>query len=423
MVELLPFRGIHYADQYAGPAVLSPPYDVIGEEGRQELLALEPHNAIRLTLGPVVDRQAWYQEAALTLGAWLDEGVLVRDAKPRLYGYRQAFTGPGGEFLVRSGFFARVRLQPWGQGIYRHEHTRVGPRQDRLNLFRAVRTNMSPVFGMYSDAAHELDACLEPPDDLFIDCGIAGVRETFWPIEGQAAQALLDGVGKRDVFIADGHHRYETALAYAQERREQDGNPDQVQPYDYVMMYLTPVEADGLVVLPTHRVVKAEGISAGELLTNLRKDFEVQRTCCCKQLTEQIGVSHVGEIKIGMILADAEYVLTLLDPARAVAAARNGESDVIARLDVSVLQNLILEPHLGITRDVLANGENVSYTIDEQEARKLVRKGDAAAAFILNPTSVQQILDAAHQDQTMPQKSTYFYPKLLTGLVFNPLDD
>jgi uncharacterized protein (DUF1015 family) len=426
MVEILPFRGLHYSPPYIRASVFAPPYDVISPAERQAYAEGNPHNIVRLILGAQPGDQTWHAQAAATLAEWMASGVLERDAAPALYGYRQEFALADGRKYTRTGFMGRLRLAEWGDGVHRHERTKLGPRVDRLALMRATHANMSPVFGLYPDPEGKVGRWLEPPANPLVDVQDGdGVRHVFWRIEDPAVvQAISGAMAERDVVIADGHHRYETALAYRAERRAADGNPDQPQPYDYVLMYLTALEDPGLVVLPTHRVISGDLPSEGRsLLDALSVDFELSPVGEQDSLGRAIADAADGTVAIGACLAESGcWLLKLRDLERARVAAGDRVPDELATLDVCVLQNLILEPHLGIGAEKLATGEQVTYTIHEQEARKLVAGGEARAAFILNPTSVERVWRAARQGVVMPQKSTYFYPKLLSGLVLNPLD-
>ncbi len=423
MVQVLPFRGLRYGPQHTGAEVLAPPYDVIDAEGQRDLIARSPHNVVRLILGEPSDGPNWHAAAAARMRAWQEEGVLQRDEQPRLYGYQQRFRDADGVARVRTGLLGRVRLRDWGEGIHRHEHTRVGPRADRLRLTRAVQANLSPVFGLYRDPAGDIAHRLTPPEQPAVDATVNGVREAFWPIEDpRATEAISAALAERDVVIADGHHRYETALAYAEERRAAEGHPAGPRPYDYVLMYLAAAEDPGLLVLPTHRVVSGvDAFDGRALLRRLAADFLVEAVNGHGTLREALAASSNGAAALGLCLgAGGEHVLRLREPAAAARAALPGQ-EAIAHLDVTVLQNLVLAPHLGISPAQLATGEHVRYTISEGEACRAVQAGDAQAAFLLNPPSVEEIWEAAAGGATMPQKSTYFYPKLLTGLVIHPL--
>lgn len=428
MVEFLPLRGLRYSPEYAGPNVYAPPYDVITPEQQRRYLARSPYNVVRLILGPDPYDLDWHAGAAATLGAWVARGILTCDPSPRFYGYQQHFKLSDGHVYKRAGFIGRMRLRTWGMGVYRHEHTRTGPREDRLRLIRATRMNLSPVFGLYRDPCEELTRWLEPPLHPMLDFqDDEGVRQIFWPIEDDEAIAGISrSMAEREVVIADGHHRYETALAYQAERRATDGNPPQPQLYDYVLIYLTASEGSGLHILPSHRLILREPtVQSERLLQALARDFDLFRVNGSASLSEAVRTAARGTVAIGLCLAqEGAWVLRLKDLgiAHRTAGERGLADPEIAELDVCVLQHLILEPHLNISSEDLASAERVSYVIHEEEACRQVHEGKAQAAFILNPTTVEQVWRAAKRGAVLPQKSTYFYPKLLTGLVFNPLD-
>ncbi len=431
MVEVLPFRGLRYAPGLAGADVLAPPYDVIDEPAQRVLLARSPYNVVRLILGEPGAGPRWHAGAARALQHWQDDGVLVRDARPLLYGYQQTFRSPDGRLLTRSGLCACVRLSPWGDGVHRHEHTRSGPRADRLRLLRATDADLSPVFGLYRDPAGDLVRWLQPPERPSVHAIVDGVGEVFWPIEDPAAlRAIPAALARRDVVIADGHHRYETALAYRDERNAAlPGAPRDAsargRPWDYVLMVLVAAEDPGLLVLPTHRVITgAAAVDPQRLLRSLAEDFVTERVERGSLRDAAADAAESGStVAMGLCLDGAgRWLLRLRDPAAALRHALPDQAR-IAALDVSVLQNLILGPRLGICPQALAGGDAVRYTISEDEACADVERGEARAAFVLNPPSVEQVWSAALAGATMPQKSTYFYPKLLTGLVIQPLSE
>ncbi len=424
MPEIQPFRGLRFSDTHLAPEVLAPPFDVIDETARQRLLDGSPHNIVRIDKGPQGHDEDWYQEAAEIKSQWIEAGVLVRDETPALYGYRQRFSLDGQEY-ERTGLIGAVRLQPWGQGIHPHERTRTGDRADRLMHMRAVRANMSPVFGIYRDPDGTIETLLAPPSGLLLDeAEVDGVEQSFWRIDDPAALALLSClIGERDVVIADGHHRYETALAYQAERRQADGNPSQDQPYDYVMMYLTRAEAPGLRILPTHRVIHGVGeLDQERLLHSLHADFDIRPLWNPENWAHILSVAAQDTVALGLAMRDmGTFILQLRDPGRLRVVAPDLPPELL-RLDVSVLEKLILGPHLEISVESLAAGERVTYTVDAEAALEAVKSHQAQVAFLLNPTTVDQIWQVATHGMTMPQKSTYFYPKLLTGLVIYPLE-
>ncbi|MHB9034120.1 MAG: DUF1015 domain-containing protein [Anaerolineae bacterium] len=421
MVEMLPFRGVRYAPDYARPEVFAPPYDVISQEMRSRYTALSPYNITHIDVTPEHAGVEWYPQAAEKLNSWRNQAVLVSDSEPTYYGYVQYFNLPDGSAYARYGLFALVRLANWGDGIYRHEFTRAAPRADRLNLMRATKAQLSPVFGMLHDPHLQLRTWLQPPEVPAVDYVDAeGTRQVFWPItETGAIEAIRSFLAAKEIVIADGHHRYETALAYRDERRAAGGNPAVPQPYDYVLMYVTALQDPGLCILPTHRVVVVPDLPLiAQLRDRLARNFDVSPAAPGQTLEQQIRPLGEESITLGAYLGRNNRWICKLRNAKAPGTA--GQADKI-ELDVAVLQNLILEPILGINAEVLKGGDRVFYTISESEACARVDSGQAQAAFILNPTRLDQVWNSARMLQTMPQKSTYFYPKLLTGLVIHSL--
>ncbi len=422
MPEIQPFRGLRFSQEHLAPDVLAPPFDVIDEATRHSLLDRSPHNVVRIDKGPQGHDASWYQEAAQIKAQWIEDGVLVQDETPAFYGYRQRFTLDEVAY-ERVGLIGAVRLQPWGQGIHPHERTRTGDRADRLLHMRAVAANMSPVFGIYRDPDGVIEVLLAPPDELLLEeVVVDGVTQSFWRIDDPAALSALSGLlSERDIVIADGHHRYETALTYQAERRQADGDPPDTQPYDYVMMYLTRAEAPGLRILPTHRVIQGPEVDQESLLHKLHADFDIRPLWNPENWAHILSVAAEDTVALGLSLPDmGNYVLQMRDPG----GLRSVNPDLpqeLLRLDVTVLERLILEPHLGISIESLAAGERVTYTVDAEAALQAVKSRQAQAAFLLNPTTIDQTWQVATHGMTMPQKSTYFYPKLLTGLVIYPL--
>jgi len=422
MAEIRPFCGLRYGPAHDLSLVTSPPYDVISPQQRLEFLERSPHNIVAITLGPKeMNAQAWYDRAAGIKRDWIADGVILRDSEPALYGYSQVFGLPQGTRLTRTGFVACVRLRPWGQGIHRHEFTRKGPRADRLALIKAMRANTSPIFGLYRDPNRDIARLLCPPDSAQ-RFGNDGVEHVFWPISDQAiTQTIVTAMAQRDIVIADGHHRYETALAYSEYCRRQEPAAGGLAS-DYVMMYLNAIEDPGLLVLACHRVINDWPIDVASLLRGLSADFELLPAPQGRTLSDLIAPTEDG-ILLGAILPDkSRWILRLRDRQRALEAARGHSDPMLATLDVAALQNLVLEPHLGIDANILSSTGHVTYTIDEDLAHHAVCSGEASAAFIINATTLEQVWETALAGMTLPQKSTFFTPKLQTGLVFNSLE-
>lgn len=428
MADVRPFRALRYdaAKLPDAGAVLAPPYDVISPAQQQRLYDIDPHNIIRIEY-PKGEADP-YAAAAAALREWRAEGVLVRDDQPSLYRYEQRFTVDGTQ-RTRRALFARVRLEPWERGvILPHEHTLTGPKDDRLRLLRACRTNVSPVYGLYRDDGDGLLRRLEAArtESVLRGRDILGHEHELARIDDDGALADIAAffAGRR-LYIADGHHRYETALAYRDETRAARSAWTGEEPENFVLMALTSIADTGLVVLPIHRLVHREPL--GDLRELLDADFHVRAVgppdaITLEGLVDRIGVA--GPQAFGLV-GPPGAPLRALEPRGDAPMLRTpaDRPDAWRRLDVSVLQAAVLERCFGIGVDDVAAGEAVSFTEDADEALGAVLSGEARYAFLLNPTRVEQMLDVADAGARMPQKSTYFYPKLGTGLALNPFDD
>ena len=426
MAELRPFRPLRYDPARVGElaAVLAPPYDVISPEGRNALYARSEFNVVRLILNRAADP---YADAADTLRQWRRDGVLVRDRQAAIGFHVETFRLPDGSTRRREGLLGIVRAEPFDTGRIRpHERTFAGPKADRMRLLRACRTNLSPIFGLLAQPPSAIDpartaAAQRSPDVQVRDD--TGVEHRLWLLTDKAVTgALSAALADEPVIIADGHHRYETALAYAEQCRAA-GAVDADAPSNFVLMYLTSMRDPGLVVLPTHRVFAA-GIDPAALLTQVRQHFAVEafpRTAVADFRARLHAAS--GQEQVGLVLSgrDDLFVVTLDNEtlAQRYAAAI---APVVRRLDVTVLDTVILRGLLGI--DCVAAGQDgrLFYTHADDEAISAVEKG-AQAAFLMNAPRLDDVQAVCSAGETMPQKSTYFYPKLLTGLVFHPFDD
>lgn len=392
--------------------VVAPPYDVIDELQRVELEARSPYNVVRVDLP--VGGEDRYDRAAELLRSWRDQGVVVQDDTPTLWTLAQDYTGPDGRRRTRHGHFARVRVEEYGAGRIRpHERTHPGPKEDRLRLTRAVKANLSPIFSLYSDpsgAALEALSGAEPWAQTTDDDGtvnrLAVVRDPA--AIARAVQALTE----TELLIADGHHRYETARVYA----EAVGGEG---PHRYVLMCLVALQDPGLTVFPTHRLLRGLNAQQQEALAGaLRRDFEIEELADPAQLAPASGDS----VRIGYLDSHFRrpFMLTLKDPAIADAALP-GRSEPYRRLDTAVLEALILKGALGLTDDDIDHLNGLGYARDFEQALELVHTAAYDAAFFMAPTPVERVQEVAASCESMPPKSTYFYPKVPTGLLFNPL--
>ncbi|MEZ0240222.1 MAG: DUF1015 domain-containing protein [Chloroflexota bacterium] len=443
------FRALRYSTEAVEDlaAVVAPPYDVIDPERHRALLDRDPRNVVRLDLPaeePGDEPDDRYRRASRLLSAWRSDGTLRRDPRPALYAYEQTFRVPGGdEQLTRRGLFARVALESFGpdSGIRPHERTLAAPREDRYRLLRATGVNTSPVVGLYDEpsgfVAARLQAAAEsPPTVDLVDTD--GVRHRLWMLaatphpesadpDGGAGETdglaeLCERIGANPITIADGHHRYETALRYRDERRTGPAAGAEAAYDDILMLLLEPV-AGPILVLPTHRVVRGLGDPVvRSLRSRLRELFEV-REAFPDELDQAFG--HVGgeggEGRFGLWTRDGGAILRARREAFEEWLPAGGAA--LRSLDVTLL-GVALERLLGLDAADLAGGERIAYTKDAHEAMAWVDEGrdGADAAFLLDPTPPASILAVAAQGDVMPQKSTYIHPKALTGLVINPLE-
>jgi uncharacterized protein (DUF1015 family) len=434
--EIRPFRALRYDSATPDPAlVVAPPYDVIGAAEHDRLLAAHPANVVRLDLprdelGDEPDDR--YRRAARTLAAWRSDGTLHKDPHPSIYVYEQTYRVPGTDVVrTQRGFFARLRLEAFGEGsgVLPHERTMAAPREDRYKLLRATGVNTSPVVALYDDATGRGRPVLDEqtargPDLDLTDAD--GVRHRLWavPADGDGASTvgpLIAAASGGPVTIADGHHRYETALRYRDERR-MSRSCEEDPAFDYILALLLDSAGEPLTILPTHRVVRALGDFGIEtLLGGLDETFEVQRDVSEGQLREEFEAAALlpgGEGRFGLWTRAGGVSLAARRPAFEALLPAGGAA--LRGLDVTLL-GAALERLLAIDAEALAHGA-IGYTKSAAEAIAAVNAGldGADAAFLLEPTPVSSVLAVAADGDVMPQKSTYFYPKALTGLVINP---
>jgi uncharacterized protein (DUF1015 family) len=416
MADIEPLRALHYDIKKAGPLsdLVSPPYDVIDSAARAELASRSPYNVVNVDL-PIGDDP--YAAAAARFADWREEGVVVRDGEPALWAHEQRYRGPDGRERTRRGFFARVRVEEYGAGRIRpHERTHPGPKEDRLRLTRATKTNLSPIFSLYSDPSGAAWAAIGPASDDVPWGEVSdpdGTVHTVWrrrdPLAIARAQEALEGV---ELLIADGHHRYETARVYAEEI---GGEGD----HRYVLMCLVALEDPGLTVFPTHRLVR--GLDAARwsaLDAAIERDF----TTGVVSRDDLAPEGGTGPLELGYVDVRTREPrrLTLRDQKIADAALATS-APAYRRLDTGVLEELLLKRALGLSDDDISHLNDFGYARDAPQALALIESGEFDAAFLLRPTPVEQVREVAASGESMPPKSTYFFPKLLTGLLFNPL--
>lgn len=446
MATIVPFRGIRFNREKAGDLaeLVTPPYDVIDDDSQEAFYQVSPYNIIRLEYGKkyATDSESdnRYTRAAAYYQKWRCEGVLVKDNDPSLYLYQQEFK-INDVNMVRTGFTCGVKLEPYEKEIILpHEETMPKHKADRLELMRACRANFSPIFGLFSDPERKVDKFLldvttrRKPDVEFKDWD--GQIHRMWVLsEEETISRVQEAMEKQRIFIADGHHRYETALAYRDERRKAEPASRGERPYDYVMMTLVNLYDPGLAILPTHRLVKhVEDVD--RFLSQVKKEFSVEEVDSeqyyhrpekvYRLLRDRAGLGGESQGGHGHVFAVYPgerrlFLLTLKDESILETSMPANHSRAWNQLDVSVLQNLVLEKYLGIGPDERASGDYLKYTRDGHEVFDEVDNGNYRMGILMNPTIMEEVIKVASGGEKMPQKSTYFYPKLITGLVINEL--
>jgi uncharacterized protein (DUF1015 family) len=417
MAEIRPFRALRYDQAVTGGLqdVVAPPYDVIDGGQRAELQARSAYNVVGIDLP--VGGEDRYERAAELLARWRAEGVIVQDESAALWTITQDYTGPDGAARTRNGFFASVRVEPYGPGRIRpHERTHPGPREDRLRLTRATRANLSPIFSLYSDPSGAARDALAQASagELWAQTTDADgtVNKLARIADAGAIEAVQAVLESSELLIADGHHRYETARVYAEEIGGEG-------PHRYVLMCLVALEDPGLTVFPTHRLVRGLRPDQHEALAAaLRRDFEIA------PLREDAQLAPAGgdTVRIGYI--DSHFrkpsMLTLRDQAIADAALPD-HAQPYRELDTAVLEALILKGALQMTDEQIDHLDGLGYARDFEQALQLIETGAYDAAFFMAPTPVGRVQAVAAAGESMPPKSTYFFPKVPTGLLLHPL--
>lgn len=425
MAEIKPFRALRFDTSVAGDisTLTCPPYDIISDEKRQEFLKSNPYNVVRLEL-PKGDNP--YMEAGKTLEQWENTGVIKQDKRDALYIYEIEFEAYSKRKSIK-GFICRVKLEEFSKGIILpHEETLSKAKTDRFNLMKTTNCNFSQIYSLYMDetraVANLIDKLSSPKPDIETT-DENGLIHRIWTVTDKAdIDMICTQFLQKKLYIADGHHRYETALNYRNYLREKGkGSPA----CDYVMMMLVDMLHPGLVVFPTHRMVHSlENFSAERLLQGCSENFEIQNKKGTDNIEQELKKYYnEGKKAFCLYLSGDEWNLLVLKNKAVLENILPDSSKALRELDVTVLHTLILEKVLGIDKENMANQVNLSYTRSLAKAIDLVKSKKCQCSFILNPTKVTEIRDVAIAGEKMPQKSTYFYPKLITGLVMNKLCD
>ncbi len=425
MAVFRPFHGTRYSVSNDVSKLVCPPYDIVGEKERQALLSLDKNNVISIEL-PVGEDKTKYQNAKTKLDEMFESAVLSKDAKEGYYIYQMTFEVEGKELSVE-GIVGAQRLVPFEEKeVLPHEFTLSKAKDDRLNLIKSCKTNISSVYSIFDDSDKKIteivDKAIATQKPLCF-CEQDGVCHKLYVIDNETTVKEIERLFKdKKMYIADGHHRFETGLNYKNYLLSLGENVDETHPASYIMMTCVASDNDGLVVLPTHRIVRnAENYSAASVLENCAKYFDVQKQQNLSKATKMLEQAYKANEK-AFVFYDKEFYLLKLKSIDFAIEAIKDRSIEYKNLDVSILHSMILEDIMGITAQNMAAGQSLSYTRSEHEAVAEVDRGNAVCAFIINPTRVDEIMAVADAFDKMPQKSTYFYPKLITGLVMNVLD-
>ncbi|HEX8075125.1 MAG TPA: DUF1015 domain-containing protein [Thermoleophilaceae bacterium] len=428
MADVQPLRALHYDMRAVGSLddVVAPPYDVIDDALRAQLVARSAFNVVEVDLPAAPGGGDAYLHAQTTFEAWRQGSVVTQDREPALWPATQEYAAPGGgEQRVRHGFLCRVRVEDYGAGRIRpHERTQPGPKEDRLRLTRATRANLSPIFSLFPDPEGTAWAALEPTtaEEPFGSATDAdGTLTRIWRCaDADAVAGVQAALADAELLIADGHHRYETARVYAD---EVGGEGE----HRYTLMFLCSMSDPGLTVLPTHRLLSGlDGGRRAALREAVERDFEtleIDRAELEPPPTTPDGDGAGAAIELGYLDADGgrSLRLTLKDPGVADRALA-GRPEPYRRLDTALVEALILKGALGMTEDDIARQDGLSYAKRADHAVEAVESGAADAALFMRATPVEQVREVAAAGESMPPKSTFFYPKVPTGLVFNPLE-
>ena len=426
---VLPFRPYIYDVRSAGDIknLTAPPYDVISKELQDDLYGRSEYNIVRLEFGKeeVGDGGAEnkYTRAALLFNEWISKGILKREDKDSIYIYVQKFTADNVSY-ERIGFLSLFRLPETKENgsIYGHEATLSKPKEDRFNLMEAANANFSPIFSVFEDknsgVLNILKKSMEDgaAEKLFYFTDDNGIINVLWRLGGEAVIAHIQSeMAHKPVYIADGHHRFETCINY-RDYVKKEGLDKKGTDADFCLMYFAPSNQDGLVILPTHRGIKGKDINIENLLESIKDNFDYKETNFDDLLNEN-KKSGINSVSFGFAHKSGRAFILLF--------RKGGENKENANplegLDVSVLQEHILKKALGITQEEIDAQKYLVYEKDPQKALEKVKRGDLEAVFFMNPTKIEDVIGIASLNLRMPQKSTYFYPKIISGLVINPL--
>ncbi len=437
MAQIAGFKGLLYNPSRVDvDKVLAPPYDVIDAAGRAELASLDAKNCVQIIL-PEAEGEGdeRYAHARDLLEAWTKEGTLVHDGEPAVYRYHQVFTRSefGDAPVTRRGFIAAVRLHDFeDRVILRHERTLKGPKVDRLKLWETTHTHLSQIFTLYSDPEAAVDALFEGAEKASPSIeGTTkdGTRHRLWRVsDPSVVAAVSSAMADKNLYIADGHHRYETMIALRDKLLAASPDLGEQSAARFGMMFLANMDDPGLIVLPTHRLIHSvSDFDADKLREELQRYFVLTDVASgatdAELLRAELSRAAQAGTSFALVLpgSSAATILTLREDVDLAAAGVHG-SDITLKLDVTLLHSLVLEKILGIDRAAQEAQSSIHYVKDTQQALDRCAAGEGQVCFLMNATPVSQIVAVSDADEVMPQKSTFFYPKIASGMVFNPID-
>lgn len=404
MKRIKPFKGLRYNTLKVRLSdVTAPPYDVINNDLRRHLYSLSPYNIVRVDASEDVPNADKYQLASAVLKSWIDEGIVIQDKNPCFYAYKIKYQ-INSQALSTSGIFCLCKLSDFGDGIFPHEATHSKPKEDRLNLMRACQANTSPIYAIYKSTEAVTSQIINSIDDSKFATAIDldGHSHMIAPIDDlEAINAITTELSDKDIFIADGHHRYEVSLAYKNEVSSKS-NIDDTHPCNYTMMFLANMQDEGITVLPTHRLIR-KVLDLNRFFDGITKDFDIQKIT--SEVDDKFILNTVTKRTFVLYTANGSYILKFKG---------QGISSVhptLSSLDVVILQESLLKDCI--------NPEDISYEVSVKQCIDKVNKGTYEAVVFLSATTTSDIERVALAGQRMPPKSTYFYPKLMTGLVIN----
>jgi uncharacterized protein (DUF1015 family) len=438
MAKIFPFSGVLYNKKYSGnlSKVMIPPYDVISKEQQEYFYNLHPYNCIRLTLGKEfptdTDLNNKYTRANSFFNSWLKNHIFIRDEDESLYAYEQRFKYKGKKY-VRLGFLALFKLEELEAGrVYPHENTLPKPKADRLELLKSTSVNFEPIFSLYVDKEDKIARIIKKNSKrkpLIEVKDTSGILNRIWKIP---AKSVINKLSKemliKQIYIADGHHRYEASLKYRNEMRTKSQKSTGDEPYNFIMTYFTNIYDKGLLILPIHRLVLNLNLKEKINLENRLIDyFDIEEYkfakknegAVRKKLIRALAKTNEGEHFFGMSLhGENKFLVLKLKNEKIVEKYIAGDKPKDwKKLDVTILHSIVIKDILGITDKDIEGENSIKYVHNDDEAFNLVKDGRYQIAFFLNPTKIEQVVAVADKYEKMPQKSTFFYPKLLTGLV------